>query len=216
MHQNRAASRGRASRGGGLAPDDVDILAGDMALFHAVESGGADCLSRCWHVSHPVVVAGRYRRVERDVIEDACRADGIPVITRESGGGTVIVGAGCLNYALAIANVSRPEFGDVATSFQVILDAIAAALGVPGLVRSGTDLSLGGRKVGGSAQRRGRRALLHHGTLLFDFDATLATRYLREPDRQPAWRQGRCHRDFLGNIPLNETELRARLATALL
>ena len=127
----------------------------------------------------------------------------------------MILGAGCLNYALALSLVSRPDLADVAMSFRVILDAIATALGVPGLVRNGTDLSLGGRKVGGSAQRRGRRALLHHGTLLHSFDARLAARYLREPDRQPAWRQGRCHADFLGNLPLDETELRTRLERAL-
>ena len=194
----------------------TEILAGDMALFRAVESGSADYLSRCWHTSRPIVVAGRFRQLAEDVIEDACHADGVPVLHRDSGGGTVVVGAGCLNYALAVSLVSRPAFVDVAMSFAVILDAIATALEVPGLVRCGTDLSLGGRKIGGSAQRRGRRALLHHGTLLFDFDATLATRYLREPNRQPAYRQRRCHRDFLGNILLDETECRTRLERAFL
>jgi lipoate-protein ligase A len=195
--------------------DGADILAGDMALFRAVESGAADRLYHCWHTSRPIVVAGRFRQLADDVLEDACRADGVPVIHRESGGGTVILGAGCLNYALAVANVSRPEFADVAASFEVILEAIAAALGVPGLVRAGTDLALDGRKVGGSAQRRGRRALLHHGTLLCGFSPAVATRYLREPARQPAYREGRRHADFLGSIPVDEAELRTRLERAL-
>jgi lipoate---protein ligase len=149
------------------------------------------------------------------VSEDACRADGIPVLARDSGGGTVVLGAGCLNYALAVSLVSRPALVDVTASFRIVLETIASALGVPGLVRCGTDLALDGRKVGGSAQRRGRRALLHHGTLLFAFDAALATRYLREPDRQPAYRQRRCHEAFLTNLPLAETELRTRLECAL-
>jgi len=73
---------------------------------------------------------------------------------------------------------------------------------------------LNGRKVSGSAQRRGRRALLHHGTLLYDFDPALAVRYLKEPSRQPAYRARRSHGEFLGNLPLTGEEVRARLVAA--
>ena len=106
-----------------------------------------------------------------DVIQEACRDDGVRVLRRFSGGGAVVLGPGCLNYAVALSLVSRPELADVAASFQFILGRIVAALGIPGLsIAGGTDLALDGRKVSGNAQRRGRRALIHHGTLLYDFD----------------------------------------------
>ena len=112
--------------------------------------------------------------IAADVIEEACRADGVRVLRRFSGGGAVVLGPGCLNYAVALSLVSRPELADVAASFQFILGRIVAALGVPGLSIAGeTDLALDGRKVSGNAQRRGRRALMHHGTLLYDFDPGL-------------------------------------------
>jgi lipoate-protein ligase A len=86
---------------------------------------------------------------------------------------------------------------------------------MPGLSVAGeTDLAFRGRKVSGNAQRRGRRALIHHGTLLFEFDARLATRYLKEPARQPAYRVGRRHAAFLGNLPLSVETIRARLESA--
>jgi lipoate-protein ligase A len=206
MHQNSAAT----------APD-ADELAADVALFDTVESGGANYLYRCWQATSPIVVTGRYRAPADDVILATCHADRIPVVGRTSGGGTVVLGAGCLNYAVALSVVSLPEHIDVAASFSRILGAIAGALDVPGLmVSGGTDLSLHGRKVSGNAQRRGRRAVLHHGTLLFDFDAELAVRYLREPRRQPAYRAGRPHKAFLGNLPLAVEHLQARLELALL
>ena len=74
-----------------VAAADAGVLAADMALFHAVEAGGANHLYRCWQTSRPVVVLGRHRRVADDVYEDACRADGVPVVHRESGGGTVVL-----------------------------------------------------------------------------------------------------------------------------
>ena len=100
-------------------------------------------------------------------------------------------------------------------SFQFILGRIAAALDIPGLSVAGeTDLALGLRKVSGNAQRRGRRALLHHGTLLYGFDPGLVSRYLKEPVRQPAYRAARRHAEFLGVLPLSAEAIRTRLEGA--
>jgi lipoate-protein ligase A len=181
----------------------------------AVEGGSAVGLHRCWQSARPVAVVGRHGIVGDDVIVEACRVDGVGVLRRFSGGGAVVLGHGCLNYAVALSLVSRPELSDVAASFQVVLEAVVSALDVPGLSIEGTDLALNDRKVSGNAQRRGRRALLHHGTLLYDFDSSLAARYLREPSRQPAYRASRRHADFLGNLPLSVDTLRERLESAL-
>lgn len=216
MHQNATCRPGRAApRQESAALDACPELARDWALFEAVETGEADHLYRCWETARPAVVAGRHRLLPADVHEDACRADDVPVLRRASGGGTVVLAAGCLNYAVALSLVSRPELLDVEYSFAVILDAVVAAVDIPGMERAGTDLSLGGRKVSGNAQRRGRRALLHQGTLLYDFDATLAERYLKEPLRQPAYRAGRRHTAFMANLPMPSDRLRVRLESGL-
>lgn len=126
-----------------------------------------------------------------------------------------MLGPGCLNFALALSLASWPALLDVEGSFARILHTIAVALDLPSLAVAGrTDLALDARKVSGNAQRRGRQALLHHGTLLYDFDAGLATRYLREPARQPAYRSGRRHQDFIGNLPLSGGAVRVRLEAA--
>ena len=82
-------------------------------------------------------------------------------------------------------------------------------LNLPGLAIRGTsDLVLGDRKVSGNAQRRGRRALLHHGTLLYDFDAQWMMRYLKEPRRQPSYRAERTHEAFVTNMPLDSRTIK--------
>jgi lipoate---protein ligase len=210
MHQNIHHSS--------LDPNRLDPeaqLSRDWALFQAVENGTPDSLCRCWQATRPVVVVGRNGRVDDDVIEQACRADSVPVLRRFSGGGAVVLAPGCLNYAIVLSYVSRPELTGVATSFEVILRQVVSALRFSGLsLAAGTDLALDGRKVSGNAQRRGRRALIHHGTLLHGFDARLATRYLKEPARQPAYRAARHHDDFIGNLPLSPETIQARLETA--
>jgi lipoate-protein ligase A len=104
----------------------------------------------------------------------------------------------------------------VTRSYGIVLRGLADALSITGLsIAGGTDLAIGGRKVSGNAQRRGRRALLHHGTLLYDFDPTLAALYLREPQRQPEYRKRRRHTDFMGCLPVARDVLTARLTDAL-
>jgi lipoate-protein ligase A len=195
-----------------ISLDPEEQLTRDWAMFQAVEAGASGSRSRCWETTGPVVVVGRTSRIDEDVILDACREDGVPVVRRFSGGGAVVLGPGCLNYAVALSLVSRPELRHVRASFQFILGRIVAALAIPGLSVAGeTDLALALRKVSGNAQRRGRRALLHHGTLLYGFDPGLASRYLREPARQPAYRAGRDHAEFIGTIPLSAEVIRTRL-----
>jgi lipoate-protein ligase A len=193
----------------------ADQLEREWELFQRVEAGSGDWRFHIWETARPVVVLGRSSVVAEHVIEDACQADNVPVLRRCSGGGAVVLGPGSVNYAIALPVVSRPELQDVAASFRIILEWVASALDVPGLsIEGGTDLVLNGRKVSGNAQRRGRRALLHHGTLLYDFDPALALRYLKEPRRQPAYRARRAHHEFLGNVPLSRGEVRARVGRA--
>jgi lipoate---protein ligase len=190
-------------------------LAREWEMFRAVESGASDGQFATWETPRPAVVLGRNSALEQWVDEDACRRDGIDVLRRCSGGGAVVLGHGCVNYAVAVPVVSRPELLEVEASLRFVLRHIVDALGLPGLQTAGqSDLAVGGRKVSGNAQRRGRRALLQHGTLLYGFDAQLALAYLREPPRQPAYRQRRRHDEFLANLPIARGVAERALALA--
>ena len=191
-------------------------LAADWRLFHQVESGAMDYAWRLWDLPAPAVILGRFARPAQEVFADRCERDGVPVVRRFSGGGTVVIGPGCLNVSVVLDLQLHPELVNVARSFDFVLSRIAAALAIEGLQIEGrTDLAIERRKVSGNAQRRGRRALVHHGTLLYDFDPMLATRYLREPCRQPDYRAHRPHHDFIGRLPMPRELLVARLSVAL-
>jgi lipoate-protein ligase A len=197
----------------GLDPEEH--LAREWALFQSVEAGASGTLFRCWQAARPVVVVGRNGDVVADVIQERCRADDVRVLRRFSGGGAVVLGPGCLNYAVVLSLGSCPALISVAAGFRLVLERIVAALDISGLaIAGGTDLALDGRKVSGNAQRRGCRALIHHGTLLYGFDPLLAARYLKEPARQPAYRAARRHAEFIGSLPHSALTIRARLEKA--
>ena len=172
----------------------------NLAFDDELLTGGREVL-RLWESPRPFVVLGRSCRVEADVRSDACAAEGVPVLRRSSGGGTVLLGPGCLNYALVLSIDRRPQLRNVALSYALILQAVVEALAVPGLTVEGTDLVLAGRKVAGCAQRRSGDWLLHHGTILCEgADLAQIARLLKEPPRQPAYRAGRTHAEFLAPL----------------
>src|SRR5262245_54897264 len=128
--------------------DSAAQIAHDWALFEAVEAGSTAFAWRCWRSASPAVVLGRHSIVEVNVDTAACREHAIPVLRRFSGGGTVVLGPGCLNYAVVLSLERWPHFADVEHTFRYILQTLVAAFEVPGLSIEGrTDLALNGRKV---------------------------------------------------------------------
>jgi lipoate-protein ligase A len=174
----------------------------ERELHHGAEESGREFVYTWEAEEHAVVLGASGTRDE--VIDD------VPVLRRDSGGGAVVIGPGCLNYAVILDLERRSALRDVSASYGAILTRVARATGVAAHV-DGTDLTFDGRKFGGCSQRRLRRALLHHGTLLYDFDLQLITRHLREPARRPAHRGSRTHAEFLTNASLR-SDFAERLA----
>ena len=87
-------------------------------------------------------------------------------------------------------------------------------LGVKAVFRPISDMALAcnEKKFSGNAQHRGKRHILHHGTILYAFDLELINRYLTMPKDVPAYRCGRPHADFVSNIPVIVGQFKASLA----
>src|SRR6516225_2394863 len=154
-------------------PEAADNLALDEALLLEAEAGAGGEVLRLWEWPRPAVVLGAGCRLADDVDEAACRADGVPILRRSSGGGTVLLGAGCLLYSLVVAYERDPALAEIRSSYRCILGGISGALAERvGAVEPAriSDLAVAGRKFSGNAQQRKRAHLLHHGTLPYAFD----------------------------------------------
>ncbi len=198
-------------------------LACDEALLDRCDEGDGPEVLRFWEPPQYFIVVGYSNRVGREVAADACQELGIPILRRCSGGGTVVQGPGCLNYSLILRIESAPALQTVTGTNRCVMERNRAAL-QPLLARDAlreealpsefenrsskleiaicghTDLAIGGFKFSGNAQRRKRRAVLFHGTILLSFDIGMTERILLPPSKQPAYRQNRSHVDFLTNI----------------
>lgn len=130
---------------------------------------------------------------------DACRRDGIPVLRRRGGGCAVLLDPG--NLVISVVRAVE-GIGGIQTHFRWISAWIAASLanaGFPGAGRRGvSDLAIGERKIGGSCIFRRKDVLYYSTTLLVSPKIDLIERYIAHPPREPDYRRGRRHREFLG------------------
>lgn len=194
-------------------PTPAENLALDEALLLAAEGGGGEVL-RVWESPTYAVVVGAGGSVAIDVDAAACAADGVPVLRRASGGGTVVIGPGCLCFAVVLRTDRAPGLDLIQPSAQYVMGRVCDALRplrVDAVLSGISDVTVDGKKFSGSAQQRKRRHFLHHSTLLCDFDLARVPRYLRPPERQPAYRLNRPHHEFVTSLSVGTAAVKRAL-----
>ncbi len=199
-------------------PTPAENVALDEALLDEAENATVprECL-RLWESDQPLVVVGRNSQVDIEVNEEYCRAQHIPIIRRTSGGCTIVAGPGCLMYAVILSYDLHPELRLLDEAHRFVLETTLTGLRevAPRLSRQGTsDLTMGPLKFSGNSLRCRRRALVYHGTLLYNFSLDLVGQCLRFPPRQPDYRRDRSHDSFITNLPTTATTLKQSLMRA--
>lgn len=200
-------------------PTPAQNLACDEALLDAAElDEGAEIL-RFWESPEYFVVVGYANCVAKEVKVEECARRRIPILRRCSGGGTVLQGIGCLNYALVLRISAEGPTRNISAANEFILSrnatAVAAAMGVAGdvvAIEGHTDLAMAGIKFSGNSQRRRKNFLLFHGTFLLNFNLHLIGEVLLPPSQQPAYRAQRPHEKFLKNLGVAPSNLKSTIA----
>jgi len=197
--------------------DPLKNLVYDDVLLRRAEEGAAAEALRFWESPVHFVVLGLAGNLDEDVDLEAVKRDRIPVLRRSSGGGTVLQGPGSLNYSLVLSKDIHPEVTDLKKSYEYILNGVCRALesvGVSAIFLPVSDIALkqGRKKISGNAQKRGKKYILHHGTMLYNLDIPLASRYLRMPKNVPEYREGRSHTEFIANISAQRSDIKHAIA----
>lgn len=187
------------------AIDGISNMAIDAALLDEVESSpAARTIVRFYEWRRPAVSLGRNQQLDNAVDAEYCRANGIDIVHRPTGGRAVLHDDE-LTYAV-ISN-DATCFGDtIYGNYKRVSEALCIgynALGVPAILapdtrkaaalRNGGDppcflspsryeLMVNGRKIVGSAQRRVRRSFLQHGSMPITCDRETLARVTRMSD----------------------------------
>ncbi len=194
-----------------LSPEK-NILYDDVLLYLAEQGQGGEVL-RFWESQELFIVLGRICKIEDDVNIEHVKEDNIRILRRSSGGGTVLQGQGCLNYSLILSK-ENTEVADLKKSYQFILNKVIAVfqnLGIAVSFLPISDLALTSnlKKISGNAQKRGRHFILHHGTILYNFDLNKVKKYLKMPKDMPEYRHNREHLEFIDNVSIDLRDMKA-------
>lgn len=152
----------------------------NLALENSVyESLGPEDRALFLCRNEPSIIIGRHQNPWRECDLQAMRRDGVKLVRRQSGGGTVYHDLGNLNYTF----FAPRESYDQEAQFQVVIAALAR-FGITAERSGRNDLLVEGRKISGSAFKHKRERSFHHGTVLIDSDLERLNRYLEAPERR--------------------------------
>ncbi len=148
-------------------PEPAHNLACDEILLDEVNEKRREPVLRFWESRTHLVVLGYGNSIKRECDTVSCQRLDIPILCRISGGGAVLLGPGCLNYSIVMRIApGRADQSVNATNCRIMAmhrEAIGRALAQAIEVQGYTDLTWGGFKFSGNAQRRRRNTMLFHG-----------------------------------------------------
>ncbi len=141
-------------------------------MYFATEAGLAETVFLLWSTT-PTVMLGKYQNALEEIDRTYVETNGITVIRRMSGGGTIYTDPGGLQFSYIVPDSSQTiDF----SAFITPVTRALSELGLDAMADGRNDILVSGKKVSGNAQYKIKGATVHHGSLLFDTDLAALTR----------------------------------------
>lgn len=166
----------RVIRSGAIDPALSMVL--DEALLGSAADTERPPTLHLYRRDRPTVSVGYSVEAATEVDLEACRARGVAVHRRTSGGGAIYTDPGTLLLGFS----ARDTYGAVPDSHRALCGPMVTALqrlGATAEFAPANDVLVRGRKIAGCAQARRNGALLHQASLLVSVDRAAMTAVLR-------------------------------------
>lgn len=180
--------------------DQITVKSYDLPDFDIMEKQD-DFTVKVWRPEKTYLVLGQSNHPETSLIVDSVVKDQIPVYKRPSGGETVIL----TNKMLVISVAFRvPTLQNPKPYFARVNNGIISALekqGVTGLNQKGiSDIAIYDKKILGSSIYRTTQKMFYHAVLNISESIDTISRYISHPTKEPDYRQGRSHKEFVTSL----------------
>lgn len=181
--------------------DGPTVMAVDEAILTLLGSVQPLPTLRFYGWDPPAISIGRNQDPTRILDLERCRTDRVPVVRRITGGG-VIYHADELTYSLTCSPEHLPAGTGVRESYRILTTFLMESYRSLGLSptyaaespafspgrsdlcfagHENFDILVGGKKLGGNAQRRVRGKIFQHGSIPLENRSAVGAGYLRSP-----------------------------------
>lgn len=168
----------------------------DISLFTFTERDKANM--SLWIPDSTMVIMGRGSDTDAELRLDNIISDDVPVIRRQSGGCAVVISKDMLVCSMALYHRKLTNPMKCYKLFNgIITDGLRQGGGLHVEQKGISDLSFDNKKLAGSSIYRNENIIFYHCIINLEGDVSLIERYLRHPPKEPAYRNGRRHRDFV-------------------
>ena len=159
----------------------LNLKTTDPAFNLAVEEYVFDYLPKdrmyvmLWQNDNAIII-GKNQNTLAEINESYVKQQDIRVVRRLSGGGAVYHDMGNLNFTvIADAQGENLDFG----RFCALVVKALQRVGVRAEINGRNDMTIDGKKFSGNAQYLRQGRVMHHGTILFDSDASVLANALQ-------------------------------------
>ena len=202
--------------------NELTIRDYDLPDSQLLEGEDDSVSTMVWFPSEVCVVLGQSNKVEEALLGKPVTRDGIPVYRRPSGGEAVILTPDTLVISTILneTNLSSPLRYFQFYNLRVI--GCLKAMGIEGLRYRGiSDSAIGEKEILGSSIYRNHWKIFYHAVLNISMPIDLIGKYLKHPPREPEYRDGRPHHEFVTSLhaegyTLAPEDIRKGLADSLM
>ena len=154
-----------------------------------------------WIPDKTYIVLGASNNAEESLHMENVIEDKVCILKRPSGGQTVILTPNNIMISAVFFDQEKLHPKDIFKHINKLIISAIEKTGIRNLSAMGiSDIAIGGKKILGSAIYRNKEALLYHAVLNLGEPASTFERYLKHPSKEPDYRRGRSHSDFVTSL----------------
>ena len=154
-----------------------------------------------WIPDKTYIVLGASNNPEESLNIENVVVDNIPVYKRNSGGQSVVITPKTIIISVVLFNKNYSKPKEI---FQIINTEIIKSLqklGINDLFHKGiSDITINEKKILGSAINKKKEKIFYHAMLNYDQNPDILECYLKHPKKEPDYRKGRSHKNFVTSI----------------
>ncbi len=162
-------------------------IAFDQALIELHKAGRSPDTIRFLAFA-PTVLIGRHQAMSHEVRVAHCRANGIGLVRRITGGGAIYLDQGQVGWELVLSRqrLPMPTLGDYTRAIcEAVANGLSDAFKIDARFRPRTDIEVDGRKLCGTGGFFDGDTLIYQGTVLVDADPARMLACLNVPAAHP-------------------------------